>query len=121
MAATSALVQQIVEALARGDKITAIKLARQARGGSLKEAVELLESMSGNDAKGIQLRVQKAVGATREVAGQHHQQSHAQTMQAARQANNRKPTVVMGDAPGAMRWVMIVLGLLALAVWLMLG
>lgn len=121
MAATSALVQQIVEALARGDKITAIKLARQARGGSLKEAVELLESMSGNDAKGIQLRVQKAVGAAREVAGQHHQQSHAQTMQAARQANNRKPTVVMGDAPGSMRWVMIVLGLLALAVWLMLG
>lgn len=120
MVANRALAQQIVEALARGDKMTAIKLARQA-GGGLKEAVALVESMSGDDAKGIQLRVKKVVSAAKEASGQHSQHTHAQDMQATRQANNRKPTVVMGDAPGSMRWVMIVLGLLALAAWIMLG
>ncbi len=121
MAANKALAQQIVEALARGDKITAVKLARQASGGDLKEAVALVESMSGNDARGIQLRVQQAVKAAREAAGQPARHDHAQSMQAARQANNRRPTVVMGDAPGAMRWVLIALGLMALAGWLMMG
>lgn len=118
MAATSALVQQIVEALARGDKMTAIKLARQASGGSLKEAVELLESMSGNDAKGIQLGVQKAMAAAKEISGHHGQRSHAEDMRAALQANNRRPTVVMGETPGALRWVLIVLGIVALAAWM---
>ena len=113
--------QQIVEALARGDKIAAIKLARQSGDGSLKEAVELIESMSGNDARGIQLRVQKAVSAARQAAGEHDPHTHAQSMQAARQANNRRPTVVMGDRPGAMRWVLVALGLAGLAVWWTMG
>ena len=113
--------QQIVEALARGDKLTAIKLARQSGGGSLKEAVELIESMSGNDARGIQLRVQKAINAAKQAAGEHDQHTHAQSMQAARQANNRRPTVVMGDAPGSMRWVLIALAVGAGAVGLILG
>ena len=111
MAVNKAVAAQIVEALARGDKLGAIKLARQAGVGSLKEAATLIESMSGNDAQGIQLRVQKAL------AGEHGQHTHAQSMQAARQANNRRPTVVMGDRPGAMRWVLVALGLAGLAVW----
>lgn len=121
MAVNKAVAAQIVEALARGDKLSAIKLARQAGVGSLKEAAALIESMSGNDAQGIQLRVQKAVNSTKALAGEHGQHTHAQSMQAARQANNRRPTVVMGDRPGAMRWVLVALGLAGLAVWWTMG
>lgn len=121
MAVNKAMAAQIVEALARGDKLSAIKLARQAGVGSLKEAVTLVESMSGTDAQGIQLQIQKAVTAAKDVAGHHGQKSHAQAMHEALQANNRKPTVVSGDTPGNLRWVMLVLGLVALAAWMAMG
>lgn len=118
MAENTSINGQILEALARGDKMTAIRLARQSGVGGLKEAVEFVES-HGGDARGIPQRVQKAVDAARSDSGQHGQHSHAQSMQHALRANNRRPTVVAGDAPGNLRWVMIALGLLALAVWLL--
>ena len=36
-------------------------------------------------------------------------------------AHKRPPTVAMGDTPGGLRWVLVVLGLLALAVWIAFG
>jgi len=33
----------------------------------------------------------------------------------------RPPTVQMGDAPGGLRWMLVVLALLAAATWIMLG
>lgn len=110
----SPVVTQIMEALARGDKMTAIRLARQVSGGSLQDAVAFVESRSG----AVGGKIAQAAHA---VVDQDGQRSHAQSVEHAIRANNRKPTVAMGDAPGNLRWVMIALGLLALAVWLLLG
>lgn len=109
---------QIMEALARGDKATAIRLARQISGNSLKDAVAFAEAHSSPAARAAGAKIAQAATAVAERHGQH---SHAQAMQHALTANNRKPTVVSGDTPGSLRWVMLFLGLLALAAWLMLG
>lgn len=109
---------QIMEALARGDKMAAIRLARQISGGSLKDVVAFVDTHSGPAARAAGTKIAQAATAAADRHGQH---SHAQSMQRALSANDRKPTVAMGDAPGSLRWVMLVLGLLALAVWVMLG
>lgn len=118
MAEQNPLGAQIMEALARGDKLTAIKLARQARNGSLKDAVEFVESHATPAARAAGARI---LDKAADVVSQHGQHVHAQSMQHALKSNNRRPTVVMGDAPGSLRWVMIALGLLALAAWLGFG
>ncbi len=118
MAMDDALAARIRDALVRGDKIEAIKLARQAQGGSLKDAVAFIAAQVGS---GVHVDAKQRVDAQVGTARNHEQRSHAQDMRTALRANNRRPTVVMGDRPGAMRWVMIALGLVALAAWMAIG
>lgn len=107
--ANELLATQVMQALARGDKLAAVKLVREAGVGSLREAMQYV------DAPAVKEGVQRAA------ADVHGLQLHARSAAQALHAHNRTPTVVMGEAPGQLRWVMIVLGLLALAAWLAFG
>lgn len=113
--ANELLATQVMQALARGDKIAAAKLVRQAGVGSLREAMQYVEAQAATRAPAASGKIQRAA------ADLHGLQPHARSAAQALHAHNRTPTVVMGETPGQLRWVMIVLGLLALAVWLAFG
>ena len=117
--ANELLATQVMQALARGDKIGAVKLVRQAGVGSLREAMQYVEVQAASRAPAAGETARRAIqGAGTDL---HGLQAHARSAAQALQAHTRTPTVVMGETPGQLRWVMIVLGLLALAAWLALG
>ena len=113
--ANELLAAQVMQALARGDKLAAVKLVREAGAGSLREAMQYVEAQAVSRNPAMKDGLQRAA------ADLHGLQSHARSAAQALHAHNRTPTVVMGEAPGHLRWVMIVLGLLALAAWLAFG
>lgn len=88
-------------ALRQGNLIDAIKRLREANPGlSLKAAKDHVEELANTLPKP---RAQGGASSTF---------AHIR---------ERTPTVVMGERPGTLRWMMVVLGLLALAVWLAFG
>lgn len=105
------IARQAMEALARGDKIGAIKLIRQAGGGSLTDAVKAIEALGAQQARSGSQALRHAA---MDVRGG---EAHAKSVRQAQMAHHRKPTVEMGDKPGSVRWVMIFLAAVALAVW----
>lgn len=117
--ANELLAAQVMQALARGDKIAAVKLVREAGVGSLREAMQYVEAQAVSRNPAVKEGLQRAAQGA--AADLHGLQSHARSAAQALPAHNRTPTVVMGEAPGHLRWVMIVLGLLALAAWLAFG
>ena len=112
--ANDLLATQVMQALARGDKIAAVKLVREAGIGSLREAMQYVEAQAVSRNPTTRA-IDEAKGAM------HSVQEHAHTAWQALHARKRTPTVVMGEAPGSLRWMMIVLFLLALAAWLAFG
>lgn len=88
-------------ALRQGNLIDAIKRLREANPGlSLKAAKDHVEELANT------LPKPRAQGGASSTFAHVHE---------------RTPTVVMGERPGTLRWMMVVLGLLALAVWLAFG
>ncbi len=116
--ANELLAAQVMQALARGDKIAAVKLVREAGVGSLREAVQYVEAQAASRDPAIREKLQRTAQG---VADRHGLQTQAQGALQALRAHKRPPTVEMGEMPGSLRWVMIVLGLLALAAWLAFG
>ena len=112
--ANDLLATQVMRALARGDKIAAVKLVREAGVGSLREAMQVVEAHAAG-------RNPMADGIDGAKDAVHDAKTHARSTLQALRAHNRTPTVVMGETPGSLRWVMIVLCLLALAAWLAFG
>ena len=116
------LAKEVMQALARGDRAGAAGLLRGAGMPAMRQALDQFRAQAENEHRAL-----KALGSsTRETAAKIETQGarvQAQT-QAALQAlrtHKRPPTVEMGETPGSLRWVMIVLGLLALAAWLAFG
>ncbi len=102
MATGNPLSMQVLEALARGDKLGAIKLMREAGAPSLKAALQAIEAQAANAARASK---PDAPALPKEAP--------------ARQAmRTRTPTVAMGDPPGQLRWLLIVVALLMAAVWI---
>lgn len=94
---TSKEVQRAVaEALARGDKVEAIKRLREASGGDLKGALTLVQRMAA------EAQASKGAGGT----GDKPRTPEPQSMQAAERRTaalfdeKRTPTVMPGDHPG---------------------
>lgn len=135
MAQRTQVPQDAVDALQRGDLLSAFKSIRAQGGGvNLQSIGNVLEAHARQYAE------QQATGrkAPPPLPQGSASQSVAQAKQAAREiagkaasmramadngllAHKRPPTVAMGDAPGGLRWVLVVLGLLALAVWIAFG
>ena len=126
MAIDEALATQVLQALARGDRIAAVKLVRQMSGSSLRDAVQFVEAQAAG-ARGRALKQDMQRAAAGGVPPprippvrdeRHGLQAHARNEMQALRAHDRTPTVEMGDAPGGPRWLLPVLCLLVLVAWL---
>ena len=118
MAIDNLLADQVMQALVRGDKLAAVKLMRDAGAGSLREAMQRVAAQAASREPAAQDEVQKLAQGIAGARDRHGVQAHARAAQSALRAHARTPTVVMGEAPGEVRWLLLVLGLLALAAWL---
>ncbi len=107
--------QAVIDALMRGDKMGAIKLFREATGGDLQAAMQMVQQVAA------QLQAAKT-----DHSGQHHlPETQGQLDSRARtadfMASHRTPTVMPGDNGGrGLSWL-LVLVIMALAVWAMFG
>lgn len=109
--------QAVIDALLRGDKMTAIKLVRELTGDDLRSAMQMVQQIA------TQLQTAKKTGSH---SGVHHQpetkgqrESRERTQEL--MTDRRTPTVMPGDQGGrGLSWV-IVLGLAALAWWALFG
>ena len=116
------LAKQVMQALARGDRAGAAGLMRSAGMPAMRQAMDQFKAQAENERRALKV----AGSPTREATGKietHGARVQAQTQDALRAllARRRPPTVEMGEKPGSLRWMMIVLGLLALAAWLAFG
>ncbi|GAB1408743.1 hypothetical protein MASR1M8_26620 [Thermomonas brevis] len=113
------LTPQMQDALQRGD-IRALMHALNASGGGVdlqaaRRAMAQQLRDARQQAEAGRLEVSTGMRAAVEVA-RDAKHGVGQALQ-----RRRPPTVAMGDRPGEMRWLLIVAGLLALAVWLAFG
>lgn len=116
------LAKQVMQALASGDRTRAAGLLRAAGMPAMRQALDQFKAQAENERRAL-----KAAGTSaREAAGRietHGARVQEQSQGALQvlRAHRRPPTVEMGEKPGSLRWMMIVLGLLALAAWLAFG
>ncbi|GAA4794578.1 hypothetical protein [Lysobacter hankyongensis] len=105
MNAPNQVPQAVIDALRRGDKMTAIKLVRELTGDDLKAAMQMVQQVA------TQLQVQgkdhSGPHTTPETKGQRESREHTQDIMAGR----RVPTVMPGDkgGRGLVWWLLIVL------------
>ena len=103
MATGNPLSMQVLEALARGDRLGAIKLMREAGAPNLKAALQAIEAQAA-----------KASATTKPEPA-----SASKTL--VQQVRGRPPTVAMGDPPGQLRWLLAVVAMLVAAAWIGFG
>ena len=110
--------QAVVDALMRGDKMTAIKLVRELTGDDLKSAMQMVQQVS------TQLQANKTSQSGH--SGEHHlSETKGQRDNRARSAElmlgHRTPTVMPGDNGGrGLSWLFLLVAA-ALAVWFLFG
>lgn len=105
MTAGNPLSMQVLEALARGDKLGAIKLMREAGAPNLRAALQAIEAQASAASQARKLGPPALPnGAPARPAMQ-----------------PRTPTVAMGDPPGQLRWLLVVVALLVAAAWIAFG
>ena len=117
--------QEAVDALQRGDLVAAFKSLRQAGGINMQAVGRALEAQArqhaeqqashGGAVKPPNVAASAALGNLADKA-RDAQQGIAQQVALHRK---RPPTVQMGDTPGSLRWMLVVLALLAAATWIM--
>ena len=120
--------QAAVDAQQRGDLVAAFKSLRQAGGINMQAVGRALEAQARQHAEqqanrsGGEVK-QPAATASATLGNLADKARDAQQGIAQQVALHRKrpPTVQMGDAPGSLRWMLIVLALLAAAAWILLG
>lgn len=110
------LVQRVRSALAQGDQAGAIALLRGAGLPAIRQAIGELRALPAEEQRAIKLLLGQAAAGAADVA-----EEAKRIPRPALRDHPRTPTVEMGERPGSLRWVMIVLGLLALAAWLAFG
>ncbi len=114
------LVQRVRSALAQGDQAGAIALLRGAGLPAIRQAIGELRALPAEEQRAIKLLLGQA--ARQAAAGAADVAEEAKRIpRLALRDHPRTPTVEMGEKPGSLRWVMIVLFLLALAAWLAFG
>ncbi len=118
---------ELQQALQRGDVLSAMKALRGISGMDLQAAKRAFEQQ-------VRTQVQQQADAGRQAAGDKRAQAEKALEAMADKGRSpvrsaahvitqqtRPPTIVMGDRPGDMRWVLIVAALLAAAVWVGFG
>lgn len=107
--------QAVIDALMRGDKMTAIKLVRQLTGDDLKSAMEMVQQIAA------QLQAAKSSHSgphsLPETKGQRENRARTEEWM----ASTRPPTVMPGDNGGrGLSWI-LVLAAVAVAAWFLFG
>ena len=107
--------QAVIDALMRGDKMTAIKLVRELTGDDLKSAMQMVQQVS----------TQMQAGKTNQNVIDHSSETKGQRDNRARTAElmlgHRTPTVMPGDNGGrGLSWLFVLVAA-ALAVWFLFG
>ena len=102
MATGNPLSMQVLEALARGDKLGAIKLMREAGAPNLKAALQAIEAQAANASRATK---SGPPSRRKDVPGRPAPQA-------------RTPTVMMGDPPGQLRWLLLAVALLVASAWI---
>ena len=118
---------ELQQALQRGDVLSAMKALRGISGMDLQAAKRAFEQQ-------VRTQVQQQADAGRQAAGDKRAQAEKALEAMADKGRSpvrsaahvitqqtRPPTIVMGDRPGDMLWVLIVAALLAAAVWVGFG
>lgn len=105
--------QAVIDALRRGDKMTAIKLVRELTGDDLKAAMQMVQQVA------TQLQAQgkdhSGPHSVPETKGQRESREHTQDIMAGR----RVPTVMPGDQGGrGMIWLLLIV---LIAGWFFFG
>lgn len=120
--------QAVVDALQSGDLVAALKSLRQAGGINVHEVRRALEAQArqhgeqqANRGGGAVKQPGPAASATLGNLADKARDAQQGIAQQVALHRKRPPTVQMGDAPGSLRWMLIVLALLAAATWIMLG
>jgi|UPI0003F9C85F hypothetical protein len=122
MMANEDLAKQVMQALAGGDRTRAAGLLRAAGMPAMRQALDQFKAQAENERRALKALGDSAHGAVGNVGSQGEQaRTQAQSALQALRTHKHPPTVEMGEKPGSLRWVMIVLGLLALAAWLAFG
>lgn len=114
------LAKQVMQALARGDRTGAAGLLRAAGMPAMRQALDQFKAQAENERQALRALGDSAHGAVQKIGNQGAQAQAQGALQALR-ARKHPPTVEMGEKPGSLRWMMIVLLLLALAAWLAFG
>ena len=120
--------QEAVDALQRGDLVAAFKSLRQAGGINMQAVGRALEAQARQQAEQqanrsgdvVKQQVTTASATLGTLADKARDTQRGIAQQAALH-RKRPPTVEMGDAPGSLRWILIVFALLAAAVWIIAG
>lgn len=120
--------QEAVDALQRGDLVAAFKSLRQAGGINMQAVGRALEAQARQHAEQQANRsgdaVKRPASAASATLGNLADKARDAQQGIAQQValhRKRPPTVQMGDAPGSLRWMLIVLALLATAAWIIIG
>lgn len=115
MGVQSDVPQAVIDALLRGDKMEAIKLLREATGGDLKSAMEMVQQVAA------QVQAAKRSGAhsgphhQEETAGQRENRERTETLL----SSQRTPTVMPGDRGGRGLLIWLVIALALAAAWIL--
>lgn len=117
MAQKAQVPQAAVDALQRGDLVSAFKTLRQQGGGVNLQAIgNVLEAHAREYAQQQGKRPAQAPAAAQAAVREAGAEAVAR-LDARRRARERPPTVAMGDPPGSMRWLLVLM-LLAAAGWI---
>lgn len=114
------LAKQVMQALARGDRTGAAGLLRAAGMPAMRQALDQFKVQAENERQALKALGDSAHAAVDKIGSQGARVQAQGALQALR-SHRHPPTVEMGETPGSLRWMMIVLGLLALAAWLAFG
>lgn len=117
MGVQSDVPQAVIDALLRGDKMEAIKRLREATGGDLKSAMEMVQQVAA------QVQTAKRTGAhsgphhQEETAGQRENRERTETLL----SGHRTPTVMPGDRGGRGPVIVLLAAAAVAAAWLLAG
>ena len=116
--------REAVDAFQRGDLVAVFKSLRQAAGINAQEVRRALEAQARQQhaarGDGTKPPLAAATGTLDALADKARVTQHGIARQVALH-RKRPPTVEMGDAPGSLRWMLLVLALLAAAIWIVAG
>lgn len=109
--------QAAIDALLRGDKMEAIKLLREASGGDLRSAMDMVQKIAAQVDQTRRSGAHSGPHHQPETQGQRENRERTETIL----SHQRTPTVMPGDTGGRglLLWLLIALG--GVGAWILLG